>query len=174
MANEVKVRRPIFMVSHYIDELGIPGSAQANASGIRFDLPLASGDTWQIDRIDMRNVAITSNVATTFRVNFFHSVGRGGVQWNDSTYVGGFDIACASGVPEDYSAGVFYGNAYNSTYGQGVSCYLPYFDDDHTATRSGPITTHYVHATIQNIGSSRASPVKIIVMYEPANADYNI
>lgn len=180
MAEEIKVKRPVFMVSHTIDSLGVPGSSQVNASGVRFDLPLASGSTPYIDRVDIRNVAITAGSASTFRVNFFHSDTRGGTIYTDSTYIGGLSIVTASGVPEVYGgryvspglvpSGICYGNAFNSTYGDGVSCYLPYVDNDHTARSNDINQTNYIHCTIQNIGSTQANPVKITILYELANA----
>lgn len=180
MADEVKVKRPVFMVSHIIDTLGIPGSSQAYASGVKFDLPMVSGSTPYINSVDIRNVAITAGAATTFRVNFFHSSTRGGIGYTDSTYMGGLNIVTASGVPDIYAdwytvpgvaaSGIYYGNAYNSTYGNGVSCYLPYIDYDHVAKSNDINQTNYIHGTIQNIGVTQATPVKIIVLYELANS----
>ena len=184
MANDVRVKRALFMVSHVVDELGIPGTDQANASGVRFDMELASGYTRQIDRIDIRNVAISCATDAhmtgdlNLRINFFHSAIRGGSQWIDSTYIGGFEIECVSGVPEYYgeltpASGIFYGNAHNAGYGQGVTCYLPYYDYDHDASINSNLT-HYIHGTIQNIGNEKADNVKIIVMYELANPTYDV
>lgn len=170
------IRRPVFYTSHTIDELGIPGSIQALASGVGFTFSLASGTTHAVDRINIMNVAVTTKVATTFRINFFSESSRGGVAYTDSTYVGGLDIATASGCPEDpYShpgtGGVYYGNAFNTTYSNGVACNLPYYTYSATTPLvKGDKTQGWnVHATIQNLGSTRAAPVKIGILYELAN-----
>lgn len=172
--DDARTKRALFMVSHTFDVLGRVGGADPRASGVAFDLQMASGQTPDVDRVDIRNIAITSEKPNTYRVNFFHSSSRGGVAWTDSTYIGGLDIACASGVPEYYSSigsGVYYGNAYNSTYGGGVSCYLPYYDYDHTAYRRNLNDTQYMHATIQNLGNYIASGVKLVVLYELATPE---
>jgi len=176
MSLGVTLRRPIFYTSHNIDELGVPGTNQAHASGIGFAFSLASGTTHVVDRINIMNVAVTTKVATTFRVNFFSESSRGGVAYTDSTYVGGLDIATASGCPEDpyghpSTGGVYYGNAFNATYSNGVACNLPY----HTYSATSPVIAGdltqgwNVHATMQNLGSVRAAPVKVGILYELAN-----
>lgn len=184
MANDVRVKRALFMVDHTIDVLGAPATEDANASGVRFDLLLSSGNTRQIDRIDIRNVAVSCGTqapptegVVNFRVNFFHSETRGGIAWTDSTYIGGVDIECVSGVPEHYGAfdpasGIYYGNCDVRGYAAGVVCYLPYYDFDHEASINSN-NTHYIHCTMQNIGNERADNIKIIVLYELANPIYD-
>lgn len=172
--DDVRTQRSLFMVSHVIDVLGRAGSSDPNGNGAEFDMYLVSGTTPHADRVDIRNVAITSNQPNSYRVNFFHSSTRGGIQYTDSTYIGGLDIACASGMPEYYygvASGVYYGNAHNTTYGQGVSCYLPYYDYDHNARRRIHGDTQYIHGTIQNLGNYVASGIKLILMYELANPE---
>jgi len=169
--SDARVKRVVFHVSHTIDVLGRAGSDDVNASGVAFDLDMISGSiNPHIDKVDIRNVAVTSPVENTYRVNFFHQATRGGVSGYDSTYLGGFDIPCVSGVPENQGTGIYYGNAHNQVYGQGVTCYIPYFEDDvniHRADR--PTSGHMIHGTIQNIGSQVAAPVKVMVLYEVAN-----
>lgn len=175
MADDARVKRALFATSHTFDVLGAVGSAESYASGVAFDFELVSGSTPQVDRIDIRNVAITSSVATTFRVNFFSNAKRGGDTYVESTYVGGFDIVCASGVPEGHYSGaklngVYYGNAFNASYGCGVACYLPYYSYDEATVinRRTRDLGYTVYATIQNLGAA-ASGVKATILYELAN-----
>ncbi len=170
--NDVRTKRCIFSTTHIIDYLGVPGSNQVNASGVRVDFQLLSGYTPLVDAIDIRNVAVTSYVPTTLKINFFSEEKRGGTSWTDSTYVGGVQISTASGVPEcEYSGiGVYYGNAFNSTYGNGPSCYLPYFARPVAAVNPRDVNDGYkIYATVQNLGSVPASKIKVVILYEIAD-----